>query len=328
MKKLRQSDQNPFPYSDSNKRYYTYDYYLRREFGSKCRKIPLDGGFTCPNRDGSRGVGGCAFCSARGSGDFAASSVLSVLEQYESVRDTLSSKWDDSAKNIPYFQAFTGTYAPLPVLREKYEAALALPNVACLAIATRVDCLEDELLAYLEELTARVPIVLELGLQSIHDTTAAKMNRGHSFAEFLDGYGRVRRIAPSVKICVHLIFGLPGEDKAMMLESVRAVAALKPDQVKLHLLHVLKNTRLSKMYAAREFEALTLEEYADITVSALELLPPETVICRITGDGMPSELIAPEWSRKKFVVMNTIDKLLFEKNTFQGRLYINTDGGN
>ncbi len=328
VKKLRQSDQNPFPYSHTNKRYHTYDFYLRRTFGAKCRKIPLDGGFTCPNRDGSRGVGGCAFCSARGSGDFAASSALDIREQYECVRESLSSKWDDSAKNIPYFQAFTGTYAPLSVLREKYEAALTLPNVAALAIATRADCLEDELLTYLEELTARVPVVLELGLQSIHDATAEKMNRGHSFTEFIDGYERVRRLAPSVKICIHLIFGLPGEDKAMMLDSVRAVAKLRPDQVKLHLLHILRGTRLCDMFDAGEFKALTLEEYADTVVSALELLPPETVICRITGDGMPSELIAPDWSRKKFVVMNTIDKLLFERKTYQGRLYTKKYGGN
>ena len=328
VKKTNQADTNPFPFSDSNKRYHTYDYYLRRTFGSKCRKIPLDGGFTCPNRDGTRGIGGCAFCSARGSGDFAASAALGVREQFEQIRESLSSKWDDSAKNIPYFQAFTGTYAPLSVLREKYEAALSLPNIAALAIATRADCLEDELLLYLEELTSRVPIILELGLQSIHDATAEKMNRGHSFAEFIDGYARVRKLAPSVNVCVHLIFGLPGEDKSMMLDSVRAVAALRPDQVKLHLLHILRGTRLCDMFDAGEFKALSLDEYADITVSALELLPPETVICRITGDGMPSELIAPDWSRKKFVVMNTIDKLLFERNTYQGRLYSRKDDGN
>lgn len=325
MKKIKQSDLNPFPFSDSNKRYHTYDYYLRRTFGSKCRKIPLDCGFTCPNRDGTRGVGGCAFCSARGSGDFAASATLGIREQYEQVRESLSSKWDDSAKNIPYFQAFTGTYAPISALREKYEAALSLPNVAALAIATRADCLEDELLIYLEELSLRVPIILELGLQSIHDTTAEKMNRGHSFAEFIDGYTRVRKLAPSVQVCIHLIFGLPGEDKSMMLDSVREVASLRPDQVKLHLLHVLRDTKLCDMFDAGEFKALTLEEYADITVSALELIPPETVICRITGDGMPSELVAPDWSRKKFVVMNTIDKLLFERSTYQGRLFAPSD---
>ena len=243
------------------------------------------------------------------------------------MRESLSSKWDDSAKNIPYFQAFTGTYAPLSVLREKYEAALTLPNVAALAIATRADCLEDGLLVYLEELTKRVPIILELGLQSIHNATGEKMNRGHSYSEFLDGYSRIRRLAPSVQVCIHLIFGLPGEDKSMMLDSVRAVASLGPDQVKLHLLHVLKGTRLCEMYEAGEFRALTLDEYADITVSALELLPPETVICRITGDGKADELIAPDWSRKKFVVMNTIDKLLFERNTYQGRCFAPEDGG-
>ena len=311
---------NPFPYSDTNKRYYTYDYYLKQKYGTKCRRIPLDGGFTCPNRDGSRGVGGCAFCSAKGSGDFT-SNKKSILEQYEEISTTLSGKWDESAKNIPYFQSYTGTYAPLEVLRKKYEEALKIPNIAEFAVATRADALEDEVILYLEELTKETDVMLELGLQSVHDETCKRMNRGHTYAEFLDGYERVRKLAPHVRICVHLIFGLPGEDKEMMTESIRLVSKLKPDAVKLHLLHVLKNTRLADMYLTGEFEVMTLESYADMIVCALELLPPETVICRITGDGMPEELIAPLWSRKKFVVMNTIDKLMVERNTFQGRLY-------
>ncbi len=309
---------NTFLYSDTNKRYYTYDYYLKHKYGKKCRRIPLDGGFSCPNRDGRRSVGGCAFCSAKGSGDFTAASQKSILEQYEEISQRLKSKWDESALNIPYFQAFTGTYATLDVLREKYEEALKIPDVAMLSIATRADCLEDETLIYLEGLAEKVDVMLELGLQSIHDETCEKMNRAHTYAEFLDAYNRVRRLAPHVSVCIHLIFGLPGEDKEMMLMSVREAAKLKPDAVKLHLLHIIKGTRLAQMYENGEFCELSLEEYADIVVSALELLPKETVILRVTGDGKPDELIAPKWSLKKFVVMNTIDKLMVERDTYQG----------
>ena len=312
---------NPFPNSDSNKRYYSYDCYLRRTYGQKCRRIPLDGGFTCPNRDGSKGVGGCAFCSAKGSGDFTASRTKSILEQYEEVSASISSKWDENSLNIPYFQSYTGTYAPLDVLREKYEEALKIPNIAELCIATRADCLEDDTVRYIGEISEQTPVMLELGLQSIHDTTANKMNRGHTFAEFLQGYNKIRMLAPNVRICVHLIFGLPGEDRGMMLESVREVAKLKPDAVKLHLLHVLKNTKLADMYENGEFESMSLDDYAETIVSALELLAPDTVICRVTGDGAPDELIAPDWSRKKFVVMNTIDKLMVKLDTWQGKRY-------
>lgn len=318
---MKAKQENPFKYSDTNKRYHTYDYYLKHKYGKKCRRIPLDGGFTCPNRDGSRGFGGCAFCSASGSGDFTASCKKSITEQYNEISKSLSSKWDDSAMNIPYFQSYTGTYAPTKVLKAKYEEALLIPNIAELSIATRADCLEDETLIYLEKLSERVNVMLELGLQSVHDVTCEKMNRGHSYAEFSEGYARVRALAPSVSVCIHLIFGLPGEDKSMMLESVNKVARLKPDAVKLHLLHVIKNTRLADMYSNSEFEAMTLEDYAETVVSALELLPPETVVLRVTGDGKPDDLIAPLWSLKKFVVMNTIDKLMAQKNTYQGAKY-------
>ncbi len=312
---------NPFPNSDTNKRYYSYDYYLRRIYGKKCRRIPLDGGFTCPNRDASKGVGGCAFCSAKGSGDFTASRTKSILEQYEEVSASISSKWDDNSLNIPYFQSYTGTYAPLSVLREKYEEALKIPNIAELCIATRADCLEDDAVRYIDEISERIPVMLELGLQSIHNITAEKMNRGHTFEEFIHGYNKIRTLAPKVRICIHLIFGLPYEDRDMMLESVREVAKLKPDAVKLHLLHVIKNTRLAEMYVRGEFETMSLYSYAQTVVSALELLPPDTVICRVTGDGAPDELIAPDWSRKKFVVMNTIDKLMVKLDTWQGKRY-------
>lgn len=318
--KKTQASVNPFPNSDTNKRYYTYDYYLKKTFGGKCAKIPLDAGFTCPNIDGRCGVGGCIYCSARGSGDFAADAALSIREQYELTRRALAGKWR-TERCIPYFQAHTNTYAPTEVLREKFEEALALPDVVAMNIATRADCLEEETVAYLAELAERTVLTVELGLQSAHDRTAALINRGHTFEEFLAGYGRLRQASKRIGICVHLIFGLPEETDEDMLESVRQVAALAPDQVKLHLLHVLRSSRLGELYEAGGYQPLERERYISLVVRALELLPPDTVIARLTGDGMGEDLLAPEWSRKKVSVINDIDKKMFEENTYQGRLF-------
>ncbi|MBQ8248726.1 MAG: TIGR01212 family radical SAM protein [Clostridia bacterium] len=313
-----QVETNPFPYSDSNKRYYSYDYFLRRKFGAKCAKLPLDGGFTCPNRDGTRGVGGCIYCSERGSGDFCSDSSLDILSQLRDAYARLSKKWE-SPKCIAYFQAFTNTYAPLSVLREKYESALTFPEVVGISVATRADCLADDVCEYLAELAERTFLTVELGLQTVHDSTAAYINRGHTFAEFVSGYEKLRNASGKINIGVHLINGLPHETAEMMLESAREVAKLRPDQLKLHLLHVIEGTELASIYRSGEFECLTLEEYADIVVRQLEIMPRETVIGRLTGDGMADTLIAPEWSRKKLVVMNTIDKLMFERDTWQGK---------
>ena len=318
--KKTQASLNPFPNSDSNKRYYTYDYYLKKTFGGKCAKIPLDAGFTCPNIDGRCGVGGCIYCSARGSGDFAADAAFSIREQYELTRRALEGKWR-TERCIPYFQAHTNTYAPTAVLREKFEEALSLPGVVGMNVATRADCLEEETVAYLAELAERTVLTVELGLQSVHDRTAALINRGHTFEEFLDGYERLRRASSKIGICIHLIFGLPEENDEDMLESVRRVASLAPDQVKLHLLHVLRSSRLGRIYEAGGYEPLERERYISLVVRALELLPPDTVIARLTGDGMGEDLLAPEWSRKKVLVINDIDKKMFEENTYQGRLF-------
>ncbi|MBQ9086097.1 MAG: TIGR01212 family radical SAM protein [Clostridia bacterium] len=316
-KKKNQRAENPFPYSDSNKRYYTYDYYLRQTFGGKCAKIPLDAGFTCPNIDGTRGVGGCIYCSGRGSGDFAEAPTLSIAEQYRKTREKLSSKWS-TERCIPYFQAHTNTYAPLPRLKELYEEALAQEGVVGLNIATRADCLEAGVPEYLAALADRTRLTVELGLQTIHDETARKINRGHTYEEFLVGYTRLRQASDKIGICIHLIFGLPGETEEMMMESVREVSRIKPDQVKLHLLHVLKNTTLSNQYQLGGYTPLDKKTYVSLVVNALELLPMDTVIARVTGDGMGEELLAPEWSRKKVSVINDIDKLLYERNTWQG----------
>lgn len=318
--KVTQRTSNPFKYSDSNKRYYTYDYYLKKTFGGKCAKIPIDAGFTCPNIDGRCGVGGCIYCSSRGSGDFTESAALSISEQYKLTREKLSSKWSTD-RCIPYFQAHTNTYAPLDVLKEKFQEAMSLDGVVGMNIATRADCLEDDTVAYLAELAERTVLTVELGLQSVHDETARLINRGHSYGDFVDGYSKLKRASEKINICVHLIFGLPDENEEMMLESVRRVAALRPHQIKIHLLHVLRSSALGQIYLDGEYKPLDRGEYVALVVKAIELLPPDTVVARLTGDGMADDLIAPEWSKRKVAVINDIDKLLFEKNTYQGRLW-------
>ncbi len=319
MKKTQRSE-NPYKNTDSNKRYFTYDYYLRQKFGSKVAKIPLDIGLTCPNIDGRCGVGGCIYCSGRGSGDFAESPTLSVREQYEITRAKLSSKWS-TKKCIAYFQAHTNTYAPTDFLRRNFEEALALDGVVGMNVATRADCLPDDVCTLLREISERTALTVELGLQSSSDSTAKLINRGHSFDCFVEGYSRLREIVPKAEICVHIIFGLPQESRENMLKTVRDVANLHPEQVKIHLLHVLKDTELANIYERGEYEPLSKEEYVSLVADALELLPPDTVVARLTGDGMGDDLLAPEWSRKKVSVINDIDKLLYERGTYQGIKY-------
>ena len=317
MKKLTQKSENPYKNTDSNKRYYTYDYYLRRRFGAKVAKIPLDIGLTCPNIDGRCGVGGCIYCSGRGSGDFAESPLLPIEEQYRLTREKLSSKWS-TERCIAYFQAHTNTYAPLEFLKESFERALLLDGVVGINIATRADCLEREVCEYLADLAERTVLTVELGLQSSSDETAEIINRGHTYADFLDGYRRLREASDKIEICVHIIFGLPGESREDMLKTVRDVAALAPDQVKIHLLHVLKNTEMARIYERGEYTPLKKDEYVALVADAIELLPPDTVVARLTGDGMADDLLAPDWSRKKVAVINDIDKLLYSRSSWQG----------
>ena len=320
--KMTQREQNPFEFTDTNKRYYTYDYYLRRVFGGKCAKIPLDIGLTCPNIDGRCASGGCIYCSGRGSGDFAESSALSVREQYEIVKGRLSSKWS-TERCIPYFQAHTNTYAPLSTLKEHFEEALSLEGAVGLNIATRADCLEDDVVDYLATLAERTVLTVELGLQTVHDTTAALINRGHTYADFLSGFGKLRAASSKINVCVHLIFGLPNESDEMMMESVKQVALLHPEQVKIHLLHVIRGTVMADMYERGEYLPLDKQRYVRLVADALELLPPDVVVARLTGDGMADDLLAPDWSRKKVSVINDIDKLLYERGSYQGIKYTN-----
>ena len=316
MKKATQREKNPYKNSDSNKRYFTYEYYLRQTFGQKCAKIPIDAGFTCPNIDGRCGHGGCIYCA----GDFSPSSAKSIAEQYEAGREKLSKKWK-SDRNIVYFQAHTNTYAPVCILKEKFEAALRLPDVVGLNIATRADCLEDEKLAYLAELAERTVLTLELGLQSADDETAKRINRGHDFAAFSDAVERIRRASGKINICVHMIFGLPGESTEGMLASIKKLAALRPDQVKFHMLYVMENTPLGKMFLEGEYEPIAREDFISAAANALTLLPPQTVVARITGDGAGEGMLAPEGSRRKIAVINDIDKYLFENDLWQGKFY-------
>lgn len=307
--------ENKFKYSNDNKRYHTWNYHLQQKFGGKVFKVALNGGFTCPNIDGKKGVGGCIYCSSTGSGDFAGNPSHNILTQFEEVKEKMHLKWKE-AKYIPYFQAHTNTYAPANVLRERFESVLSQDNVVGISIATRADCLEDDVLEYLSELNERTYLIVELGLQSIFDETGEKINRCHTYAEFLEGYNKLKE--RNINVCVHLINGLPNETREMMLESAKAVAKLKPHCVKLHLLHVLKNTRLAQMYENGEFELMTLEDYVETIVNQLEVFSEETVIQRLTGDGGREWLIGPLWSLKKFVVLNEIDKLMLKRNTYQG----------
>ena len=313
-----QSECNPFLYSDTNKRYYTYDYYLRKTYGGKCVKIPLDAGFSCPNRE--NGGTGCIYCSSRGSGDFTESASLSVFEQYCRLREKMSKKWEID-RCIPYLQAYTNTYAPVDTLRRIYGEVLSLPDAVAFHIATRADCLPSEVLTLLSEVSLSIPLTVELGLQTANDKTAEKIGRGHDFATFLSGFYALRERVPKARIAVHLINGLPNEDREMMLSTAKALSPLCPDEVKIHLLYVLRGTPLAKLYEAGAYTPLSRDEYIETVVRQLELLPPETVVARLTGDGDETDLLAPLWSKKKVTVLNDIDKLMYERNTYQGRLY-------
>lgn len=305
-----------FP-AENGKRYLSQNDYLRKRFGGKVMKVSLNGGFTCPNRDGTKGVGGCIYCSESGSGDFAGNPSLSVTEQFQAVRGPLMKKWKDCSLFIPYFQAGTNTYAPLPRLKELFEEALSLENVCGLAVSTRPDCISEETADYLAEISRRTYLTVELGLQTVHDKTAALINRCHTYADFLNGFEMLS--SRGINVCVHLINGLPFESREMMLETVRRVSELPVHSIKLHLLHIIRGTRLAEMYERGEFPAMELDEYVSLICDQLEIIPPDVIIQRLTGDGAKDDLIAPLWSLKKFCVLNEIDKEMRRRDSFQGK---------
>lgn len=309
--------ENKFEYSLDNKRYHTWNYHLQKTFGKKIFKVALNGGFTCPNLDGTKGIGGCTYCLS-GSGDFAGDPSHSICVQFEEVKEKMHKKWPE-AGYIPYFQANSNTYAPVEQLKERFEPVLSKDGVVGISIATRADCLADDVLDYLDSLNKRTFLIVELGLQTIFDETGNRINRCHSYQEFLDGYKKLKE--RNIRVCVHLILGLPGEDHEMMLKSAKEVARLNPEYVKLHLLHILKGTKMATEYENGEFGAMSLEEYVNTVVDCIEVFPKETVFQRLTGDGGRDTLIAPLWSLKKFVVLNEIDKEMLRRDTYQGAKY-------
>ncbi|MGE4548335.1 MAG: TIGR01212 family radical SAM protein [Intestinibacillus sp.] len=312
--------ESPFPFSDDNKRYHTYAYFLKRRYGGRVARVPLDGGFSCPNRDGTKGAGGCAFCSGRGSGD-QIPALPSLREQYAAGRAKLAEKWPD-ARYIPYLQAFSGTYAPIRRLCAVYEEALRLPGAVGLAVATRADCVTEDAAELLAEIAARTDLTVELGLQTASDETARRIGRCETRAEFLEGFARLR--ARKVPVWVHLINGLPGETPEDMRASAQFVAGLGVQGIKMHLLHVLRGTPLASAYLEGQLPVLLREDYVSVVCDQLELLPPSMVIGRLTGDGAAAELLAPLWSRRKREVLNAIDRELVRRDSWQGKRYCRT----
>ena len=305
-----------FQYSLDNKRYHTLNYHYKEKYHCKVIKVSLNAGFTCPNIDGKVGYGGCIYCSKSGSGDFGGDITKSLSEQFDEIKETLSNKWP-SGKYIAYFQAHTNTYAPLSVLKEKYESVLKKENVIGIAIATRPDAIEDEVLDYLKELDKNTDVTVELGLQTIHEDTAKLINRCHSLNQFEEMVKKLRK--RNIEVVVHIIDGLPYETKEMMIETVKYLNHLDINGIKIHMLNIVKDTPLATLYQEKKFKVLSKEEYIDIVISQLEYLRPEIVIHRITSDPDPKNLIEPTWLIKKFCVLNDIDKEMKKRNTYQGK---------
>lgn len=297
-------------------RYYSLNRYLRETFGEKVYKLALDAGMTCPNRDGTIGTGGCIFCSAGGSGDFAQGRCGSIREQIDKAKLRIRGK-TDAGKFIAYFQSYTNTYAPVERLEAIFTEAMEVEEVAVLSVATRPDCLEPEVIALLERLNRIKPVWVELGLQTIHEETARYIRRGYPLEVYDDAVRRLK--AAGIGVITHVILGLPGETKEMMLQTIDHLSGgNRPDGVKLQLLHVLEGTDLAKDYRAGAFRAVEMEEYLDILFACIRRLPPDVVIHRLTGDGAKKDLIAPLWTGDKKRVINTLNRELELRNIRQG----------
>ncbi|HEY0827763.1 MAG TPA: TIGR01212 family radical SAM protein [Bacilli bacterium] len=301
-----------------DKKFHTWNYEMREHFGGKVFKVMLDAGFTCPNRDGSIAAGGCTFCSARGSGDFAGSRRDDLVTQFNTIRYKQHKKWPN-AKYIGYFQAYTNTYAPVEELKEMYEVILQQPGVVGLSIATRPDCLPDDVIEYLADLNKRTYLWLEMGLQTIHEETSTLINRAHDTKCFTDAVAKLRK--HHIRTCAHIIYGLPGETHDMMMETGKAVADMDVQGIKIHLLHLMQKTPMVKQYEAGLLRFLEQDEYIKLVVDTLELLPPGMIIHRLTGDAPRDLLIGPMWSQKKWEVLNAFDDELTRRDTWQGKFW-------
>lgn len=311
---------NNFKYTYNNKRYHTLDYFYKNKFNSKVFKVSLNAGFTCPNIDGTKGYGGCIYCSNLGSGEYAGNKEKDLITQFNEVKTIMEKKWPNS-KYIGYFQAHTNTYAPLNELIEKYETILSLENVVGLNIATRPDSISDKCMDYLEKLSKRTYLTIELGLQTIHEETSNFINRCHSLRCFEECVKSLRK--RNINVVVHIINGLPYETKEMMIETVKYLNKLDIQGIKIHMLSILKNTKLELIYKEKPFHILTKEEYVNIVCDQLEYLRDEIVINRITGDPKVADLIEPDWLIKKFTVLNEIDKEMLKRDSYQGKKYQN-----
>lgn len=305
-----------FIYSNTNKRYHTLDYFYKNKFGCKVSKISLNAGFSCPNIDGTLSKSGCIYCSKSGSGEYGGNPNDDLIKQFNEIKKVMTNKWPNS-KFIGYFQARSNTYAPVEILKEKYELILKQENVVGLAIATRPDCITDECLDYLEKLNKKTFLTIELGLQTIHPKTSKLINRCHDLNTFENMVKKLKQ--RNIFTVVHIINGLPGETKEMMIETVKYLNKLNIDGIKIHMLSILKNTPLEKLYKIKPFKILTKEEYIDITCNQLEYLNPKIVIQRLTSDPKKEDLVAPNWLLKKTILLNDIDKEMVKRNSYQGK---------
>lgn len=306
-------------YINTQHKYYSLDYYLKKRFNSKVFKVALNGNFTCPNRDGTVSHNGCIFCSPSGSGDFAGNPKDSLQNQFDMVSSVIHKKWNE-AKYIVYFQANTNTYKPLNELKLLFDEAIKLnDNIVAISIATRPDSLEQEKIDYLEELNKKIPVWIELGLQTSNDETADLINRGYKLDVMTDTIKRLRKA--NIEVIVHIINGLPNETETDMYNTIEYLNTLDIQGIKIHSLFVLKNTKLCEMYENNEFKMLELDEYVKITSNQMAMLNPNVVIHRISGDAPLDLLVAPMWSKKKLVVMNEIDKYMKLNDLYQGKFY-------
>lgn len=304
-------------YFTAEKHYNTLDQYLKKRFNSKVFKIMLNAGFTCPNIDGTVATGGCTFCSYMGSGDFAGNKKLPIKAQFESIKQLMEKKW--TGKYIVYFQANTNTHAPLDTLKQLFEEAILLdPKIVMIAIGTRPDSLPKNILDYLEELNQRMPVLIELGLQTIHEKTSTLINRAHDLKTFDHAVYELSK--RHIETVVHIINGLPYETKDMMLETVKHLNTLPIQGIKIHMLHIMEKTKMGHDYKKNPWPLLTKEAYVEIAVEQIRSLREDIIIHRLTGDSPVDMLIAPNWTKKKFSVTNDIDKKMRQLNAFQGDL--------
>ncbi|WP_195961361.1 TIGR01212 family radical SAM protein [Enterococcus casseliflavus] len=313
---------NPFPYAeDKNKRYHSWNFALRQEFGEKIFKVPIDAGFDCPNRDGTVAKGGCTFCSVSGSGDMIVAPEAPLPEQFEKEIAMMHKKWPQVDKYIVYFQNFTNTHAPVAVIRERFEQVLTLPGVVGISIGTRPDCLPEDVVDYLAELNQRFYLWVELGLQTTFETTSNNINRAHDYQTYLDGVASLRK--HNIRVCTHLINGLPGETIEMMQENVRRTIQDSDIQgIKLHLLHLMRNTRMLRDYHEGRLQLMRRDTYVSLICDQLEMIPPEIIIHRLTGDAPWDSLVGPMWSLKKWEVLNEIDQEMLRRNSYQGKFNV------